>query len=128
MKKLTFVLVALLALAFTGCKTETSKVTIYVDDTTGAPVNSRYVFYTDAASYIIGAVLPSPEELITDTEDCWEVAQTNAQGTVTLNISLSVAKLTYYFEVYDFGANQWKEQSIELHRGNNADIRFTVNK
>ena len=128
MKKLAFVLVAMLALVCTSCKTETSKVTISVKDALGVPVANRYVIYTDEASYIIDAVLPSPEELATDLEECWEIAETNVAGTVTLDITLAVAKLRYYFEVYDLGSNKWIEKDVVLHRGVNETIEFVVNK
>ncbi len=128
MKKLSLVLVALLTLVFTGCKTETSKVTIIVEDTAGLPVANRYVLYTDAASYIVESILPSPESVVTDVEECWEIAQTNTAGKVELNIELSVSKLHYYFEVPDFGSNKWIEKDVELRRGQNDEIKFVVNK
>ena len=45
MKKLALVLVALMTLALTGCKTETSTVTVYVEDSMELPVAQRAVFY-----------------------------------------------------------------------------------
>ena len=128
MKKIAFVLVALMTLALTGCKTETSKVSIYVEDSLGLPVANRYVFYADYASIVISEVLPSPEALALETEDCWEVASTNAVGVVNLNIPLAVAKLKYRFIVYDAGSNDWVINDVELQRGKNEDITFKVNK
>jgi len=128
MKKLTFVLVALLTLAFTGCKVETSKVTVSVTDKAGAPLADRYVFYADAVSVILDAAMPSPEELITDTSDAWEVASTNAQGVVELSINLGVNKLSYCFMTYDYGKLDWEMQTVELHRGKNADVVLKINK
>ena len=128
MKKLALVLVALLTIVFTGCKSEKSNVTIYVDDEMGVPVPNRYIFYTDESSYIIDELLPSPDAMITNVNDSWEDAQTNAYGKVTIEISMSVAKMKYYFEVYDAGSNQWKEQKPELKRGKNEDLKFVVNR
>lgn len=128
MKKLFFVMIAMMAIAFTGCKTETSTVTVAVEDFNGAPVANCPIIYADYATIILDAAIPSPEELILDTEDCWEFAQTNAQGTVKLQISLSVSKLKYRFMAYDSGANKWVGQDIELHRGVNEDIKFVVNR
>ena len=128
MKKLGLVLVALLTLAFTGCKVETSKVTVAVTDKQDKPLADRYVFYADVVSVILDATMPSPEELITDTSDAWEVASTNAQGTVDLNINLGVAKLSYYFMTYDYGKMDWEIKTVELHRGQNADVVLKINK
>ena len=96
MKKIAFVLVAMFAIVLTGCKTERSKVTVTVEDSLGLPVAQRYVFYADYATLISDAIAPSPEELATGVSDVWEVATTNAAGFVTLDISLSVSKLTIY--------------------------------
>ena len=128
MKKLAFALVAMLALVFTGCKTETSEITVYVEDASEMPVAQRQVFYADWASLIIGEVLPSPEELATDINDSWEYAETNKDGKVVIPISLSVAKLKYQFMVFDLGVNKWVEETRELHRGVNDEIVFKVNK
>ena len=128
MKKLALIVVAMLTMVFTGCKTETSQVTVYVEDTLGIPVSGRYVFYADEASIVLDGLFPSPEELITDTEDCWEVAKTNEAGIVQINISLSVSKLKYHFMVYDAGTNKWLEKIVELRRGINDEISFTVNR
>ena len=128
MKKLALVLVALLTMVFTGCKTETSKVTVHVEDTLGAPVADRLVFYADWASLIIGEVLPSPEELVLDYNDSWEYAETNKSGKVDIIIPLSLSKLSYVFAVYDRGSNQWIKETRELHRGQNEEIKFEVNK
>jgi len=130
MKKVFFMLLAVMAVAFTGCKVDDATVTVSVENTAGYPVANRYVFYIDKASYIAGAVLPAtPTELITGLDESgWEYAETNAQGTVTLKIAMGVAKAKYYFEVFDLGSNQWVEKEIELQRGKNADIEFVVNK
>jgi hypothetical protein len=128
MKKLTFVLVALLTLAFTGCKVETSKVTVSVTDKAGAPLADRYVFYADVVSVALEELAPSPESLITDTSDAWDAVSTNAQGTVEFNINLGVSKLSYYFMTYDYGKLNWEIKTVELHRGKNADIVLEINK
>ncbi len=128
MKKLALVLVALLTMVFTGCKTENSQVTVIVQDLEGAPIANRAVFYGDWASLILGEVLPSPEELATDINDSWEYAETNASGKVVIPISLSVAKLKFQFMVFDLGVNKWVEETRELHRGVNDEIVFKVNK
>ena len=128
MKKLTFVLVALLTLAFTGCKVETSKVTVSVTDKAGAPLADRYVFYADVVSAAIEELAPSPESLLTDTSDAWDAVSTNAQGTVEFNINLGVSKMSYYFMTYDYGKLNWEIKTVELHRGKNADIVLEINK
>ena len=128
MKKLALVLVALLTIVFTGCKSEKSSVTIYVEDEMGVPVPNRYIFYADEASYIIDELLPSPDAMITNVNDSWEVAQTNAYGKVTIPISMSVDKMKYYFEVYDAGINKWIEKTPELVRGKDETIKFVVNR
>ena len=128
MKKLAFVLVALLTLAFTGCKVETSKVTVAVTDKAGVPLADRYVFYADVVSATIEELAPSPQSLITDTSDAWEVASTNAQGTVEFNIHLGVSKVNYYFMTYDYGKLDWEIKTVEMHRGKNEDIVLVINK
>ena len=128
MKKFAFILVALLTLAFTGCKVENSKVTVVVEDEAGAPVANCPIIYADLASIIIDAALPSPEELITDTQDCWEYAETNNYGQVTINITLAVSKMNYCFMAYDRGSNTWVDKIVELRRGVNEEISFVVNK
>jgi hypothetical protein len=128
MKKFALVLVAVLTVMFTGCKTETSKVTITVEDTAGAPVDKCPIIYADYASIILGLAFPSPESLATGIPEGWEYAETNAYGTVVLNIPLSVSKLKYSFYALDRGSNQWPEKTVELHRGVNEDIKFVVNK
>lgn len=128
MKKIALVLVALLTLVFTGCKSEKSNVTVIVEDELGIAVPNRYIFYTDEASYIIDELLPSPDAMVTNVNDSWEVAQTNAYGKVTIQISMSVDKMKYYFEVYDAGSNQWKEQTPKLVRGKDETIKFVVNR
>lgn len=126
MKKLALVLVAMLTMVFTGCKTETSTITVYVEDDMGLPVAQRPVFYADYASLIIGAVLPSPEELAYDTNDAWEYATTNALGIAKVQISLSVSKLKYKFMVWDEGTRGWKDKTVELRRGINEEIDLKV--
>ncbi len=128
MKKITLVLVALLTLVFTGCKTEDSKVTVNVHDTLGVPVANRYVLYADYASIITEEILPSPEALLTDIPDYYEYAQTNAAGSVVIPMSLSVSKIKYYFTVFDEGSNKWIDKTVELKRGVNEEINFEVNK
>ena len=128
MKKLALVLVALMTMFFTGCKTERSTVTVHVEDTAGVPIANRYVFYADWASIIIDAALPSPEELATNVSDCWDVAQTNNYGEVVIPIKLSVAKLKYRFMVYDDGIHDWVAKDVTLRRGVNDEISFVVNK
>lgn len=130
MKKVLFALLAVIAIAFTSCKIENAKVTLTVQDTAGAPVANRNVFYIDKASYILGAVLPpTPTELITGLDESgWEYVQTNQAGTVTFNVPMAVAHANYYFEVFDEGSNQWVEKEITLVRGQNELIEFTVNK
>ena len=129
MKKILLVLVAMLTMVFTGCKVENSKVTVAVEDTTGVPVSGRYVFYADFASIIVGEVLPSPEQLITNIEDYWEYETTNAQGVATITIPLAVSKMTYRFMVYDEGSSDpWKYKDVSIHRGVNEEIKFVVSK
>lgn len=129
MKKILLVLVAMLTMVFTGCKVENSKVTVAVEDTTGVPVSGRYVFYADFASIIVGEVLPSPEQLITNIEDYWEYETTNAQGVATITIPLAVSKMTYRFMVYDEGSSDpWKYKDVSIHRGVNEEIKLVVSK
>ncbi len=128
MKKVALVLVALLTIVFTGCKSEKSNITVIVEDEMGAPIANRHVFYVDEASCIIDELLPSPDAMITNVNDSWEVAQTNAYGKVTFKISMSVDKMKYYFEVFDEGSNQWQEQKLDLLRGKDETIKFVVNR
>ena len=128
MKKIAFILVAMVALAFTGCKVETSEVTVTVTDKSGNPLPDRYVFYADVVSVAIEELAPSPEALLSETSDAWKEASTNGQGVVQLKINLSTGKLMYYFITYDFGANNWETKTVELHRGQNADVVLSVNK
>ena len=128
MKKFAFVLVAMLAMVFTGCKTETSKITVYVEDGMGLPVANCPVFYADYVSIILDAVLPSPEQLVTDMEDCWEYAETNVLGVATINLSMSVSQLTYRFMVYDQSKRDWVYKDVKLRRGINDEISFEINK
>ena len=119
----------MLTMVFTGCKVENSKVTVAVEDTTGVPVSGRYVFYADFASIIVGEVLPSPEQLITNIEDYWEYETTNAQGVATITIPLAVSKMTYRFMVYDEGSSDpWKYKDVSIHRGVNEEIKLVVSK
>ena len=128
MKKILFVLVAMLTLVFTGCKIESSKVTVSVKDTVGAPVNNCPVIYADYATIVLDALVPSPEQLITNTEDCWEYASTNAQGTVTVDIILGVSSMKYRFGAYDSGKNDWVWKDVNLKRGVNDEVEIVVNK
>jgi len=72
--------------------------------------------------------MPSPQELLTDTSDAWEVASTNAQGVVELSINLGVNKLSYCFMTYDYGKMDWETKTVELHRGKNAEVELSINK
>ena len=126
MKKILFVLVAMLTMVFTGCKVENSKVTVSVQDTEGAPVKDCPVIYADYASIGVNFFLPSPDP--TDEDNVWEYLETNAQGIVTKNILLAVPKLKYCFAVYDRGSNEWITKDVELVRGTNEEIEFVVNK
>ena len=128
MKKFFFVMIAMMAIAFTGCKVETSTLTVAVEDYQGAPVADRYVIYADYASIIIGGVLPTPDDLLLGTESYWEVARTNAQGTVKIQIPLAVSKLKYRVNAWDSGTMEWVGQDVELHRGVNADVTLKVNR
>ena len=128
MKKLFFVMIAMMAIAFTGCKVETSTVTVAVEDTAGNPVANCPVIYADYASIIIGGVIPSPDDLLLGTESYWNVAQTNAQGTVQIQIPLAVAKIKYCFGAYDSGTMEWKTKDVELHRGVNEEVKIVVNR
>lgn len=116
----------MLTLALTGCKTETSTVTVYVEDSMGLPVAQRAVFYADWASIIIGEVLPSPEELISGGSDVYDYAITNALGVATIKIPLSVSKLKFQFLVWDNGTRGYKDKTVEIHRGVNEEITFQV--
>lgn len=122
MKKLALVLVAMLAMVFTGCKTEKSTITISVEDEMGVPVAQRAVYYADLASLIIDEVLPSPDGL----SDAWNVVPTNTLGIANIEISLSVSKLKYQFMVWDYGRNKWVDKTVELRRGINEVIEFKV--
>ena len=126
MKKLALVLVAMLTMVFTGCKTETSTITVYVQNAQGDGVAQRPVFYADLASLIIGEILPSPEELAYDTNDAWNYVTTDSYGVATIKISLSVAKLKYQFMVWDEGSRGWKDKTVELRRGINEEIMLEV--
>jgi len=126
MKKLALVLVAMLTMVFTGCKTETSTVTIYVEDSTGEPVALRPILYADLATIIIEAALPSPESLATGIPDGWNYIETNRNGIAQFQISLSVSKMDYVFDVWDNGRRDWVEKTVKLHRGENEEIKFVV--
>ena len=132
MKKVIFAMIAVLAIAFTGCKVEDATVTVNVYDTAGTPVANRAVFYIDKASYIVGAVLPpSPTELMTGLDESgWQYVVTNKMGTVTFTIPMAVAKAKFYFLVFDEGSNQWvgANKEYELQRGKNEEINFEVNR
>ena len=129
MKKVFFAFLAVLAIAFTGCKTDNATVTVTVKDTANNPIASRAVFYTDKASLIAESVLPpTPEALIGLDDSSWSYVETNSQGTVTFNVMMSVANLTYYFVVFDLGSNRWVQKEYNLKRGANQDIEFVLNK
>lgn len=115
-------MVAMLAMVFTGCKTETSTITVYVEDGSGLPVAQRAVYYADLASIIIDEVLPSPDGL----SDAWEVVPTNALGVAKIQISLSVSKMKYQFMVWDYGKREWVSKTPELRRGINEEIDLKV--
>ena len=130
MKKVFFMLLAVMAVAFTGCKVDNATVSVSVKDTAGTPLADRYVFYIDKASYIAGSVLPpTPTELLTGIDESgWEYASTNAQGTVKLQIQMAVSKASYYFITYDLGTFKWAEKEVELQRGKNDEVELVVNK
>ncbi|MBR3647425.1 MAG: carboxypeptidase regulatory-like domain-containing protein [Paludibacteraceae bacterium] len=130
MKKVFFVFLSVLAIVLTSCKFENANVTVSVRDTEGAPVANRQVFYTDQASLILSVALPpSPEELLGIEEtSAWEHVETNAQGTVSFQVMMGVAKLKYYFIVFDNGSKQWVQKEVTLQRGQNEQIDFEVNK
>lgn len=129
MKKVFFAIMAVLAIACTGCKTDNATVTVTVKDTANNPIKDRAVFYTDKASLIAEAVLPpTPEALIGLDDSSWAYAETNSQGTVTFNVPMTVANLTYYFVVFDLGSNRWVQKEYNLKRGANQDIEFVLNK
>lgn len=128
MKKILIALVAVMAIVLTGCKTKTSEVNVYVENAQGEPVMGCPVFYADLASIIISDILPSPEELVTETQDCWEYVKTGTGGIAKININLSVAKMQYEFMVYDAGTYEWKTKVIELQRGKNDEIKFVVSR
>ena len=130
MKKVFFMLLSVMAIAFTSCKIDNANVTVNVKDTAGEPVANRMVFYIDKASYIVGAVLPAtPTELATGIDESgWEYVETNAAGTVSFKVLLGVSKATYYFDVFDDGSKQWVEKEVTLVRGENEQIDFVVNK
>lgn len=126
MKKLALVMVAMLTMVFTGCKTENSTVTVYVENVLENPVAQRAVVYADLATIIIDAVLPSPESLATDIPEGWSYVITDASGKAVIPITLSVSKMDYVFEVYDYGKQQWISQTKKLQRGVNDAIEFKV--
>lgn len=128
MKRILIALVAVLAIVLTGCKTKTSEVSVYVESELGVPVQNCPVFYADYASIILSDILPSPEELATDTQDCWEVVMTGSDGIAKIKIDLSVAKMKYEFMVYDAGKFEWKVKDVELQRGKNDEIKFVVTR
>ena len=129
MKKVFFAIMAVLAIACTGCKTDNASVTVTVKDTANNPIKDRAVFYTDKASLIAEAVLPpTPEALIGLEDSNWAYVETNSQGTVTFNVPMSVASLTYYFVVYDLGSKSPIQKEYKLKRGANQEIEFVVNK
>ena len=94
MKKTLFILTALLAVVFTGCKVEKSEVTVYVADTEGNPMKNREILYTDMVSLILDVALPSPESLVTGIPEGWEYATANNQGVVTIPFDMSVSTCT----------------------------------
>lgn len=128
MKKVFFALLSVLAIAFTSCKFDNANVTVSVKDKDGDPVAGREVFYTDKASMIIGAIIPSPEELIGLDDGTWEYAKTNKLGLANLKIMMGVASAKYVFIVYDEETRGWKNQEVTLKRGENQDIEFVVNQ
>ena len=130
MKKVLLLMLSVMAIAFTSCKTDNANVTVSVKDTAGEPVANRYVFYIDKASYIAGAFLPpTPTELMAGLDESgWAYAETNNQGAVSLQIEMAVAKAKFYFIVFDDGKKNWAEKEVELQRGQNDEIAFVVNK
>lgn len=129
MKKVLFAFLAVLAIAFSGCKSDNANVTVSVKDKANNPIASRAVFYTDKASLIAEAVLPpSPEELIGGGESSWSYVETNSQGVVEFKVLLSVADLKYYFIVYDDGSKSWAQKEVTLKRGGKHEVEFVLNK
>ena len=131
MKKVLFTLVAMVALVFTGCKVENANVTVTVEDEMGLPVPSRYVFYCDWASAILDVIAPSPEELLLPGSDnSWEYESTNAMGVATIKIPMAVSKMKYRFIVFEEGSSTstYQAQDVEIHRGQNEEIKFVVKK
>ncbi|MBR5677570.1 MAG: hypothetical protein IKX20_05480 [Paludibacteraceae bacterium] len=131
MKKVLFIVAACLTLAlgFTSCKIETSEVTVSVTDMDGNPINNREVYYTDMASVIIAGLTPDPNTPVVGPDgEYLEFGRTNAQGTVTFVFYLGVENLDYYFYVLDEGSRQWKDATVHLKRGKNAEVSFKLNK
>ena len=130
MKKVFLALLAVLAIVLTGCKFENANVTVYVGDKDGYPVAGRYVFYTDKASAILDVVLPaSPEELAgLEYDDVWDYEKTDRLGIAEFKILMGVAKMNYYFVVYDEGKKDWVTKEVTLKRGENEEIEFEVTK
>jgi len=131
MKKILLVVAACMTIAmgFTSCKVETSEVTVNVTDRDGFPIANREVYYTDMASVIVSGLTPDPSTPITGS-DGEELAygKTDAFGTVTFRFDLAVENLDYYFYVFDEGSRQWRDKTVHLRRGKNAEITFEVNQ
>ena len=66
MKKVFFAIMAVLAIACTGCKTDNASVTVTIKDKANNPIKDRAVFYTDKASLIAEAVLPPTQRHSSD--------------------------------------------------------------
>ena len=126
MKKLFFAMLAVLAIAFTGCKVGNAKVSIYVEDKDGMPDAKCYVFYVSKAAYILDAVLPpSPEELIgAEDYSTWKYVVTDNAGTAKVDVPLSVSKANYYFVAFDEINQKWETKEVTLHRGQNETVEF----
>ena len=130
MKKVFLAFLAVMALVLTDCKFDNANVLVYVEDKDAYPVAGRYVFYTDKASAILDVVLPaSPEELAgLEYNDIWEYEKTDKLGMASFKVLMGVAKMNYYFVVYDEGKKDWISKEVTLHRGENEEIDFVVTK
>ena len=125
MKKVLLMMLSVLAIAFTSCKVEDANVTAYVEDKDGAPVEKCYVFYIDKASYILDAVLPSPETLLTgDNYSDWSYVVTNKLGFADIKVPLAVSKAKFYFFAYDEINKKWYDKEVTLRKGENEPIEF----
>ncbi|MBO7457657.1 MAG: hypothetical protein J6T80_00170 [Paludibacteraceae bacterium] len=130
MKKVLFVLAAMIvAMSFSSCKFEKSSITVKVIDQDSLPVAARNVYYDDLAIAIIDAALPSPDEPLRDDEGR-EIAhqKTNASGETTIEVTLGVDKMPYFFYVFDEGTDKWVSTILDVKRGQHHDLTIKVNQ